>query len=173
MWVYDSLLVRAFTKCNSYIQFEYKFLTSLYINRATPQTISMTHRYFISGYLFLARSTPRIMTNLKQNKVLIRNVITGKLLINTKVNKNKTRDWGIVGLKMLETLAWFLRNKSGQTIFSNISLNVPYEALLQKNTIQRRGHHTCLSNMMGQSYLCLMTQVIKKQYFNSLDRQEV
>ena len=38
------------------------YLTSLYMNKATPQTIRRTHRYFTSGYLFLAKSTPRIMT---------------------------------------------------------------------------------------------------------------
>ena len=35
------------------------------MNKATPQTISNTHIYFISGYFFFANRTPRIIT--KQN----------------------------------------------------------------------------------------------------------
>ena len=36
--------------------------------------------------------------------------------------------------------------------FFKLSLNVLYQALFQQKTIKKIGHHSCLRDVMGQSY---------------------
>lgn len=43
-----------------------ELLLGLYRNRATPPTISSTHRYLTSGYFFFSNVTPRIITEMSQ-----------------------------------------------------------------------------------------------------------